>query len=120
MLHPPVSRVSSACCEITSPSRPAPSSADCIIAPPSTGFPSSVKPNPPAAASASYFVSRSPMLPTVAAGIANSRTLAPRPGEVIHSSDSTVSFTGTVFGIATTVVYPPAAAAAVPVAIVSL
>ena len=60
------------------------------------------------------------MLPNVAAGIANNFTQAPRAASSIHSSPATESFTGTVFGIATTLVNPPAAAAAVPVAIVSL
>ena len=57
------------------------------------------------------------MLPAVTAGIANSRTTLPREASSIHSSVDTESFTGTVFGIATTLVNPPAAAAAVPVAI---
>ena len=47
-------------------------------------------------------------------------TVAPRAGSVIQAMISGVSATGEVLGIEQTAVKPPAAAAAVPVAIVSL
>ena len=57
---------------------------------------------------------------TSAAAIGNTRADAPRSGACIHRVISGESFTGMVFGIAHTLVNPPAAPAAVPVAIVSL
>ena len=56
----------------------------------------------------------------VAAAIGKTLTSAPRSGDCIQRVISGESFTGTVLGIAQTEVNPPAAAAAVPVAIVSL
>ena len=50
----------------------------------------------------------------------NTRTAAPRSGASIQRVVSGESFTGAVLGMAATAVNPPAAAAAVPVAIVSL
>ncbi len=50
----------------------------------------------------------------------NTRTDAPRSGACIQRVISGESFTGVVFGMAATLVNPPAAAAAVPVAMVSL
>ena len=52
--------------------------------------------------------------------MANTLTTAPRSGCRSHSIHSTESTTGTVLGMVQTEVKPPAAAAAVPVAIVSL
>ena len=113
-------RVASACWEIIRPSRPARSRASRMTSSSSTGLPSSVNPTAPARASAAKSVSTRPMLPTVTAGMANSRTLGPRARSSIHRMVSVESFTGIVFGMATTEVKPPAAAAAVPDAIVSL
>ena len=50
----------------------------------------------------------------------NTLTSAPRCGDCIQRVISAESFTGTVFGMAQTEVNPPAAAAAVPVTMVSL
>ena len=120
MLHPPVRRVSSACCDTGTPSPAAAVSAARITSSSSTGLPSSVNPTAPARTSAWKSVISSPRLPKVAAGMASRFTTAPRSGASIHFSSATESFTGVVFGIATTMVNPPAAAAAVPVAMVSL
>jgi len=62
----------------------------------------------------------SPLEPRVAAAIGKTRTTAPRSGACIQRVVSGESLTGLVFGIAATEVKPPAAAAAVPVAMVSL
>jgi hypothetical protein len=86
----------------------------------STGLPSSVNPTAPAFTNSWKSVISLPRLPKVAAGIASSFTTGPRAASSIHRRLFTESFTGVVLGIATTVVNPPAAAAAVPVAIVSL
>jgi len=58
--------------------------------------------------------------PRVAAAIGNTRIFAPRSGLCIQRVISGESLTGTVLGIAQTLVKPPAAAATVPVAMVSL
>ena len=60
------------------------------------------------------------MLPRVAAAMGNTRALGLRSALCIHRVVSTESLTGIVFGMAHTLVNPPATAAAVPVAIVSL
>ena len=60
------------------------------------------------------------MLPTVAAAMGKTLTSAPRSGACIQRVISAESLTGTVLGMAQTEVNPPAAAAAVPVAMVSL
>src|SRR5271157_3061513 len=69
---------------------------------------------------AANFVSVSPRLPAVAAAMGKTFTSAPRSGARIQRVISAESFTGTVLGMAQTEVNPPAAAAAVPVALVSL
>src|SRR5271170_7105230 len=91
-----------------------------IIASPRIGLPSSVTATAPAALSDAYSVRASPIDPRVAAPIGKTRIAALRSGACIHRVVSAESFTGTVFGMAQTVVNPPAAAAAVPEAIVSL
>ena len=118
--QPPVSRVSSACWITGKPARAAAMSASCMIASPRIGLPSSVTATAPAALSEPYSVSFSPMLPRVAAAIGKTRIAAPRSGLSIQRVVSGESLTGTVLGIAQTLVNPPAAAAAVPVAMVSL
>ena len=62
----------------------------------------------------------SPLEPRVAAAMGKTRTDAPRSGACIQRVISGESFTGVVLGMAATEVNPPAAAAAVPVAMVSL
>ena len=61
-----------------------------------------------------------PLLPRVAAAMGNTFTTAPRSGLRNHVTHSGVSTTGAVLGMVQTEVKPPAAAAAVPVAMVSL
>ena len=84
------------------------------------GLPSSVTATAPAALSDPYSVSASPIDPRVAAAMGKTRIAATRSGACIQRVVSGESFTGIVLGMAQTVVNPPAAAAAVPVAIVSL
>ncbi len=60
------------------------------------------------------------MLPRVAAAMGKTRICAPRSGDCIQRVVSGESFTGIVLGMAQTAVKPPAAAAAVPEAMVSL
>jgi hypothetical protein len=62
----------------------------------------------------------SPLDPRVAAATGKTRTAAPRSGACIQRVISGESLTGVEFGMAATEVKPPAAAAAVPLAIVSL
>ena len=120
MEHPPVMRVSSACWITGSPARAAAASAWCMMASPRIGLPSSLTATAPAALSEPYSVSASPMLPRVAAAMGNTRALGLRSALCIQRVVSTESLTGIVLGMAQTVVNPPAAAAAVPVAMVSL
>ncbi len=118
--HPPVMRVSSACW-ITG--RPGTGRGhQCLVHDRFVrmGFPSSVTATAPADFSDPYSVSASPMLPRVAATIGNTCALAPRSGLCIQRVISSESLTGMVFGMAHTLVNPPAAAAAVPLAMVSL
>ena len=60
------------------------------------------------------------LLAWVAAAIGKTLTTAPRAGCCIHVTHSGESTTGCVLGMQQTDVNPPAAAAEVPVAIVSL
>src|ERR1700691_4262356 len=83
------------------------------------GLPSSVTAMAPAACKARKSVSVAPLLARVAAAMANTLTTAPRAGWRSQSIHSTESTTGIVLGMVQTEVNPPAAAAAVPVAIVS-
>ena len=62
----------------------------------------------------------SPLELRVAAATGKTRMAAPRSGACIQRVISGESFTGRVLGMAATAVKPPAAAAAVPVAMVSL
>ena len=98
-------RGSSACCEIGSPSRPARSSAARITSTPRIGLPSSVNPSAPAAASSSNSVNDPrPGCPSSPPASRYSRVTS-RPSRRIHHPAQrrrTESFTGTVFGIATT------------------
>ena len=59
-------------------------------------------------------------LPSVAAAMGNTRASASRSGACIQRVVSAESLTGIVFGMAQTLVNPPAAAARVPLAMVSL
>src|SRR5208282_3337753 len=115
-----VSRVSSACCTTgkfnSAPSR----SAARIISSSRMGLPSSVTATAPARCNAAKSGSDDPRELRVAAAIGKTLTTAVRSGLRSHSTDSTESTTGTVLGMVQTEVKPPAAAAAVPVAIVSL
>ena len=120
MEQPTVTRVSSACCTTGILSRAAVLRASRITRSSRIGLPSSLTATAPARFKAAKFVSFSPTLPTVAAAIGNTFTSAPRSGDSIQRVISGESFTGTVLGMAQTEVNPPAAAAAVPVAIVSL
>src|SRR5437868_9983302 len=65
-------------------------------------------------------VSTAPLLACVAEPTGKTLTTAPRCGCRTHVTHSGESSTGVVFGMQHTVVNPPAAAAAVPDAIVSL
>jgi hypothetical protein len=65
-------------------------------------------------------VSVPPRLPRVAAAMGNTLTTAPRSGCRCHATHSGESTTGAVLGMVQTEVKPPAAAAAVPVTMVSL
>ena len=120
IVHPWLIRVSSACCITGIPSSRAVSNASRIIASPRMGRPSSVTATAPASTNALKFVSRSPALPIVAAAIGRTLTIARRSGFCIQRVISSESLTGAVFGMGHTVVKPPAAAAAVPLAMVSL
>ena len=85
------------------------------------GRPSSLKATAPARLSAAKSVSCSPRLPMVAAATGKTvhvprRALDRRIQRVISAE----SFTGLVFGMVQTEVNPPAAAAMVPLAMVSL
>ena len=91
-----------------------------MMASPRMGLPSSETATAPADLSEPYSVSFSPRLPRVAAAMGKTRMLAPRSGLCIQRVVSGESLTGTVLGMAQTLVKPPAAAAAVPVAMVSL
>ena len=62
----------------------------------------------------------SPLEPRVAAAMGKTRICAPRSGASIQRVISGESFTGKVLGMAPTAVKPPAAAAVVPEAMVSL
>jgi hypothetical protein len=62
----------------------------------------------------------SPFDPRVAAAMGKTRMTAPRSGACIQRVISGESLTGTVLGMAATAVKPPTAAAAVPLARVSL
>ncbi len=84
------------------------------------GLPSSVTPTAPARCKARKSVSTAPLLAWVAAAIGKTFTTAPRSGRCSHVTHSGESTTGCVFGMQQTEVNPPAAAAAVPVAMVSL
>src|SRR6266404_2555256 len=103
------------------PTSAAASSARRIMASRAIGMPSSENATAPAARSAAKSVSSSPARPFVTAAIGSTcanPTSAARAR--IQRVTSTVSFTGSVFAIAATVVKPPAIAAATPDAIVSL
>src|ERR1035438_3190539 len=84
------------------------------------GLPSSVTAMVPAFCNARKSVRIAPWLERVAAAMANTLTTAPRSAWRSHSTHSTESTTGAVLGMVQTEVKPPAAAAAVPVAMVSL
>ena len=120
MLAPCVMRVSSACWITVSPTRAAAARVSRIMLSFRIGLPSSVTATAPADLSAAKSLIASPFDPRVAAAMGKTRTCAPRSGACIQRVISGESFTGVVFGIAATLVNPPAAAAAVPVAMVSL
>src|SRR5436305_13701477 len=84
------------------------------------GLPSSVTATAPAHCKARKSVSTAPLLACVAEATGNTFTTARRGGCRTHVTHSGESSTGVVFGMQHTVVNPPAAAAAVPDAIVSL
>src|SRR5437899_9144214 len=84
------------------------------------GLPSSVTATAPASCKRRKSVSTAPLLWCVAAAAGKTLTTAPRSGWRIQFTHSGESTTGEVFGMQHTDVNPPAAAAAVPVAIVSL
>ncbi len=85
------------------------------------GRPSSESATAPARWSASAGASRSPFCPTVTAASGWTRQCpASRARASTHSIHAALSTTGSVLGIAHTAVKPPAAAARVPLAIVSL
>ncbi len=120
-MHAPcVSRVSSACWITLRPTRAAAASVSRITLSFRIGWPSSVTATAPADLSAAKSLMASPFDPRVAAAIGNTRIAAPRSGASIQRVVSGESFTGVVLGMAATAVNPPAAAAAVPVAMVSL
>ena len=115
-----VRRVSSACCTTgrfsSAPSRRAAR----MISSSRIGLPSSVTATAPARCSAAKSVSVAPRELRVAAAMGKTLTMAPRSGCRNQATHSAVSTTGAVFGMVQTEVKPPAAAAAVPLAIVSL
>jgi hypothetical protein len=86
-----------------------------------TGLPSSETATQPAARNSPISDSSSPFDPLVIAPMGNTRAEASRAAcDRINSVTDRLSFTGLVFGMQQTDVKPPAFAAAVPVAIVSL
>ena len=120
MLAPCVMRVSSACWMTLSPTRAAAARVSRMMPSLRMGWPSSVTATAPADLSAAKSLSASPFEPRVAAAMGKTRMAAPRSGACIQRVISGESFTGMVLGMAATEVNPPAAAAAVPVAMVSL
>ena len=117
---PAVARVSSACCTTASLRADAARSASRIMFSSRIGLPSSVTATAPARCNALKSVSCWPALPIVAAATGNTLITALRSGCCIQAVISGESFTGAVLGMAPTEVNPPAAAAAVPLAMLSL
>ena len=104
-----------------SPSWPAYSSAICIRCPVATGLPSSVKPAAPARASSSMSASSTPARPRETAPNGSTRTgPASAAWRAMNSTTVALSIVGVVLGMQHSVVKPPRAPAAVPVAMVSL
>ncbi len=120
-MQPPAARLKSSACTITGRSRSRAYSSARRITPASiTGRPSSVRQTQPASLSSAMSASCSPFEPRVIAPAGSTRANpASRPRAATNRATAAVSQTGLVFGIATTVVTPPAAAARVPVAMVS-
>ena len=106
---------------IGNPSAPAYASAFRRIEADRTGAPSSEKPTTPASASSPSAARVFPARPVVTAPWASSSTGEPEASAAARTSDRTPgsSRAGVVLGIAQTVVNPPCAAAASPVATVS-
>ena len=117
---PSVRRSTSQCCARVIPRPSAYSSARRISSGSCTPLPSSVKSFTPAAASSPNGVRCSPARPTVIEPDGStSHSPARSPWRRTKSTTSTLSCVGSVFGIATTAVNPPSAAARLPVSIVS-
>ena len=86
-----------------------------------TGRPSSLNATAPARASASSGASCSPNCPTVTAAIGSTSQCPAASARLrTHSTHAAVSTTGSVLGMHAMAVKPPAAAARVPVSMVSL
>ena len=86
-----------------------------------TGWPSSLNPMAPACASSHISASSFPLLPLVTQPMGSTLTVPSwRAFSRTKSTVARVSIVGSVLGMAQTVVNPPRAAAAVPVAMVSL
>ena len=117
---PSVRRATSQCCANVTPSGPAYSSARRIKRGSCTPFPSSVKMRTPSAAKEAYDTNCVPSRPTV---MQPDGTTSQRPASIPRSRTNrivcTLSWAGSVLGIATTAVNPPSAAARLPVSIVS-
>ena len=117
---PSVSLLTSQCCARTIPSSREYSSARRINSGSCTPLPSSVKIRTPAPASDENGASVVPARPTV---MQPEGTTSTRPAfcpcALTNSTTMTLSWAGSVFGMATTAVYPPMAAARLPVSIVS-
>ncbi len=97
------------------------SSARRMMAALTTGLPSSLNAAAPALARPTSGASVSPFCPIVTAAIGCTRQWpASRARVITHSTHAALSTTGSVFGMHATSVKPPAAAARVPVSIVSL
>src|SRR5438876_584281 len=115
-----VRRVSSACCTTGIFSSAPRRKAMRMVSSSRMGLPSSVTATAPARCRAAKSVNVAPREARVAAAIGKTFTTAPRSRLRSQVTHSAVSTTGAVFGMVQTEVKPPAAAAAVPLAIVSL
>ncbi len=116
-----MSDASSGWSTIGSPSAPAYASALRRSAAARTGEPSSEKPTTPASASSPSGASVSPARPIVTAPCTSTRTGDPEAAAAARTRSTTPgsSMAGVVLGMRQTVVKPPWAAAAMPVATVS-